>query len=186
MLRKCVCWMGAACVVLVMALPVRAEQVGSIQVVPTWGGEQVIGGEVSICCVGQKTEEGVLFTDGLANWTVSGEDMLSVSWLTWLSERTRGMEICQPVVEGRGAEFTGLAEGIYLVQQHQPAEGFAGFQPFLRSIPENGNWNISIEPHLVSIVESPQTGDHPAPIIGAMGLGLSAAILMVLVDDRKK
>ena len=29
-------------------------------------------------------------------------------------------------------------------------------------------------------------GDYPAPIIGAMGIGLSVAVLMVLVDRDKK
>lgn len=185
MLRKCVCWMGAACIVMVMALPVRAEQAGSIRVVPTWGGEQVVGGMVSICRVGQITQEGVRFTDGLANWTVSGEEMFSGSWLTWLSERTTAMEISQPVEQACGAEFTGLSEGLYLVQQRQSAEGFAAFQPFLLAVPENGNWNRYVEPSLVSTAQSPQTSDHPAPIIGAMGLGLSVAILMVMVDERK-
>ena len=41
------------------------------------------------------------------------------------------------------------------------------------------------QPKLIYVGEQPRTADRPAPIIGAMGIGLSAAVLMVLADRRK-
>lgn len=186
MLKKCVCWICVVCAASVMGLPVRAKQTGSIRVTPMWGGVPIAGGTVSVCYVGQKTQDCVQFTDGLANWMVSETEVYSADWLNWLSAKAADRQVYQAVMPEEGAVFSGLSEGIYLVQQYQAAEGFVPFAPFLLCLPENGSWNISASPGLISTAPSPETGDYPAPIIGAMGIGLSVAILMVLVDERKK
>lgn len=187
MIRKCICMLGVIWIVMILLLPVKGvDRKGSLRVMPMWGGEQILGGEVSICLVGCKTEDGYLLTDGLANWSVSEKEVLTGNWISWLSERTAGRGICNPIEPGGGAEFTGLQEGLYLVQQLDAPEGFDAFHPFVVAIPENGEWNVYKEPEMVCLGESPQTGDRPAPIIGAMGLGLSAVLLMIVVDERKK
>ena len=45
---------------------------------------------------------------------------------------------------------------------------------------------VILEPKIIHTGPPPNTADHPAPIIGAMGIGLSVAVLMVLVDEHKK
>ena len=99
----------------------------------------------------------------------------------------KGEPVQTSEVDGEaGAIFENLEKGIYLVeQQEEPAE-YAAFRPFFQSIPDDGNWDLAVKPKLIRDAEPPQTRDHPAPIIGAMGTGLSAAILMVMADNHKK
>ena len=187
MLKKWVCLMGAVCMVMVMTLPARAtEEKGSIRIIPVWGGKQIEGGEVSVSRVGDRTEEGFRVTDGLANWTVSEQEIFSGHWMQWLLEKAEGKVLSCPVNQKGEAEFEELTEGLYLVQQPRPAAGFMAFSPFLLSIPEGENWDVAAEVKVVRDGESPRTGDRHVPIIGAMGLGLSVAVLMVLVDQHKK
>ena len=65
MLRKCVC------LVLVVwffpMLQVSAAE-GSVRIIPTWAGEPVTGGTVSIRRIGRESESGIILTDGLADW----------------------------------------------------------------------------------------------------------------------
>ena len=186
MLRRCICFIGAVCMTAGLALPAWAAPEGSVRIIPVWGKTPVAGGEISLCRVGIRTEEGLRITDGLANWVVEEGVLPAGEWIGWLNRTVHEQEIVSSVEEGSGAAFSGLKEGIYLIQQTVAAPDFAPFEPFLLSIPEGESWEISAEPKLIYTGESPKTGDHPAPIIGAMGLGLSAAILMVLVDERKK
>lgn len=187
MLKKWVCLMGAACMVMVMSLPVKAaDREGSIRVIPVWGGKQIAGGEVSVCRVGDRTEDGFRVTDGLANWTVSEQEIFSGSWMRWILEHAEEEVISGPVNQEGEAAFEDLREGLYLVRQPRAAPGFMAFSPFLLSIPEGENWDVAAEVKAVRDEESPRTGDRHVPIIGAMGLGLSVAILMVLVDQHKK
>lgn len=186
MLKKWVCLMGAACMVMVMSLPAKAAEEGSIRVIPVWGGKRIAGGEVSVCRVGDRTESGFRVTDGLADWTVSDQEIFSGSWTQWLSEQAEGNVISSPVSQAGEAAFENLREGLYLVRQTQTAPGFLTFSPFLLTIPEGDNWDVAAEVKAVRDVESPQTGDRHVPLIGAMGLGLSVAVLMVLVDQHKK
>lgn len=183
MLKKWVCLMGAACMVMVMSLPAKAAGMeGSIRVIPVWGGKRIVGGEISVSRVGDRTEGGFRVTDGLADWTVSEQEIFSGSWMQWLLEQAEG----ESVTGSAGMEFGELKEGLYLVQQTQPAPGFLTFSPFLLTIPEGDNWDVAAEVRAVRDGEAPQTGDRHIPLIGAMGLGLSVAVLMVLVDQRNR
>lgn len=184
MLRRCICLMWAVVVASVMGMEVRAgEQTGSARIVPTWCGQTVEGGIVSLRRVGRKTAEGYELTDGLANWCTK-EELQEEEWIPWLISNTRAERILKQA-ENTGAFFEGLEAGIYLVEQTESPEAFRPFEPFLVSIPEDG-WDIVRNPAMIYNGESPKTGDHPAPIIGAMGIGLSVAVLMVLVDERKR
>lgn len=187
MLRRCVCLLWAVCLASVMGTQVKAaEQTGSVQVIPTWCGKPISGGTVSLSRVGEKVLEGYQLTDGLANWIVEEGDELSETWLNWLLQGTEESVTSGPVQDQVGAVFCGLEEGVYLVRQLEAAPDYAAFEPFLLSVPEGNAWDIIREPKIQYVGESPKTGDHPAPIIGAMGLGFSVAVLMVLADQHKK
>ena len=181
-------WMGfvgAVCMVMGLLLPVQAVETGSLQVVPVWGGKQIVGGEVSLSRVGDRTVEGFRITDGLADWIISEQEALSGSW-TALLERQAKDSVIRPVEQGTGAVFVDLPEGLYLVRQPQSAPEFMSFRPFLLSLPEGEQWEVVRQVPLIHDVEAPQTGDRHVPLVGAMGIGFSVAALMVLADQRKK
>lgn len=187
MLKKCICLLWAVCMVTGAGGEARAEAwTGSMRIVPEWCGQAVTGGTVAVSRVGGKTEDGYFLTDGLANWQIEESELRSGDWLSWLADRETGQEAVCTVYEETGAVFTQLPEGVYLVKQLEPEWQFPAFKPFFLTIPEGENWDVYRAPKVVSHGEPPRTGDHPAPIIGAMGIGLSVAVLMVLVDGRKK
>ena len=187
MLKKCICLLWAICMVMGTAGVAKADtKTGSVRIVPQWCGQAVKEGTVVISRVGEKTEDGYFLTDGLANWKIEESELRAGDWMTWLVPKKMEQEMISTVQEGRGAVFTQLSEGVYLVKQLERDLQGASFKPFFLTIPEGENWDVYRAPKVISHGESPKTGDHPAPIIGAMGIGLSVAALMVLVDGRKK
>lgn len=187
MARKCGGILWAICIAMMMVVKVEAaQQVGMLQVIPTWCSQPITEGTVSVSWVGMKTEDGVLLTDGLANWYVDEQELQSEEWVSWLAQHTEGEKRMVTVTSEFGAVFEDLEEGIYLVEQPESGEHHLPFSSFLQTIPDNGYWNMTVRPKLIYSGEPPKTADRPAPIIGAMGIGLSAAILMVLADQRKK
>lgn len=186
MLRKFICFLGAACMALVMGVPAKAaDPGGTIRVTPVWGGRTVAGGTVRICRVGTPVTGGYRITDGLANWTFTTREVNSGEFLSWIQEKAQGGRTA--AVEGKdGALFTRLEAGLYLVTQTEAAEGYLALTPFLLELPEEGILEVTAQPSLIADTEPPLTGDRHIPILGAMGIGLSAAVLMVLADERKK
>ncbi|MGM9590916.1 MAG: hypothetical protein ACI3V0_12225 [Faecousia sp.] len=186
MLRKCIGLLLSVVVIfLVAGEGLGAEQTGSLQVIPVWCGEPVTGGTISLCRVGTVTDGGIQVTDGLANWILQEEDILSEQWLPWILQQSQA-ERKTLIRKETGAVFCGLEEGVYLVRQTESGKGFSDIQPFLQWIPEGDGWDIVKQPSVIRLTQSPATGDHPAPIIGAMGIGFCVAALMVLIDGRKK
>ena len=64
--------------------------------------------------------------------------------------------------------------------------GDAAAEPVLVRVPDGDDWFPRVFMPVTREGESPRTGDHPAPIIGAMGIGFSVTMLMLFLDDRKK
>ena len=131
-------------------------------------------------------EDKIVLTDGLADWLVEEKTLLSEEWISWLSQHTDERKQTAGVSSENGAVFENLKAGIYLVEQTAYNAEYLPFHSFLQMIPENGQWNLTVSPRMISAGEPPKTADRPAPIVGAMGIGFSAAILMVMVDNRKK
>ena len=180
MVKKCSCIVCVMCMMMAMGIRAKAaEQMGTLQVIPTWCGQPVSGGRVAISRVGMIGEGRIILTDGLANWHVDASELRTGEWIGWLSQHTA---VCVET----GAVFENLETGIYLVEQTESEENHMPFSSFFQRIPDNGCWNLTVRPKRIYSGEPPRTADHPAPIIGAMGIGLSAAILMVLSDNRKK
>ena len=187
MVKKCSCIVCTICMMMAIGIRVKAaEPMGILQVIPTWCGQPVSGGRVAISRVGMIGEGRIILTDGLANWYVDESELGSEEWIGWLSQHTDEMEQQTSVCGENGAVFENLETGIYLVKQTESEENHIPFSSFFQRIPDNGCWNLTVCPKLIYSGEPPRTADYPAPIIGAMGIGLSAAILMVLSDKRKK
>ncbi len=185
MVKKWICMFISAGVIFWTAGPGHAAgQTGSIRVLPVCCGAAVTGGSVFISRVGRQAGNGIQVTDGLANWILKEDEILSEDWLDWVLQRSAG-EQEQQVTEN-GAVFSALKEGTYLVQDRSSGGAYSCFTPFLVSVSPEEGWNRLCRPPVIRMEEAPGTSDHPAPIIGAMGIGFSVAVLMVLADGRKK
>lgn len=187
MLKKWICFLWALAMVLNGAGKGRAEEkVGSIRIMPQWCGTAVSGGAVSLSRVGVKSADGYYLTDGLANWSMEEADLHSEEWVNWFAGREVQDKTFQKALTEEGALFEGLQGGVYLVEQTETDPQYLPFQPFFLVLPEGENWDVYRRPKVVRNSEPPKTGDRPAPIIAAMALGLSIAVLMVMVDEHKK
>ena len=184
MLRKWICLVWAAGLILGSGVEARAQS-GSIRIEPVWCGTPVCGSAVGVCRVGVKTEAGVILTDGLADWLVQEEDLTDGNWVSWLAQKELPDERYCLAGNG-GALFQNLREGFYLVRQTYILADEPAFEPFFLRIPEGENWDVYRAPKMISREEPPKTGDRPTPLIGAMGIGLSVACLMVFVDEHRK
>lgn len=184
--RRCICIAAVIGVLVGLVLPGRAaEETGSLRVMPLWCGRPVTGGSITLSRVGSRRGADFLVTDGLADWRVSEQEIFSGEWAGRLSGWAREAPAMDSAVREEGAVFSGLEQGLYLVQQKEASDGLV-FSPFLVSVPQGELWEVAAWPKAVYTGESPRTGDRPAPILGAMGIGLSVAVLMVLAEHRKK
>ena len=187
MLRKWMCLLWAVAVVTgVAAIGKGAEITGTVQIVPQCCGVPITEGWVSMRYAGTIAGDSIYLTDGLANWSAEAEELETGEWVQWILENSCEWELTRPVADGNGAVFTGVKKGIYLVCQMETDGRYQSFAPFFLKVPEGECWDVYRAPKMIRNGESPRTGDRPAPIIAAMGLGFSAAVLMVLVDERKK
>ena len=187
MLKRWICILWAVIVVLTGAGKAEAAQKrGTIRIVPQWCGLPVTGGTVSLRHVGKITDEEYYLTDGLADWSVSEEELNSENWIRWIMQKDAGKRFVMRIEGEDGAVFSDLEQGVYLVEQLNSGPEYQPFTPFFLTIPEGESWDVCRAPKVASNGESPKTGDHPAPIIGAMGIGLSVACLMVLVDKYNR
>ena len=140
---------------------------------------------MGVCRVGVKSEAGVILTDGLADWQVQEEELKDGNWVSWLAQKEL-LDERRCLVENGGALLRNLQEGIYLVRQTDDPINGRKFEPFFLRIPEGESWDVYRAPKMIAGGEPPKTGDRPTPLIGAMGIGLSVAFLMVFVDEHRK
>lgn len=184
--RRWICFIWGVIAALSVTVTAQASrQMGSLQIIPQWGGKTVYGGSMTICRVGTKVDNGFQLTDGLANWVIAQEDLEKEDWAGWIAQHSGRQQPGDPAPDG-SVWFRNLQEGVYLVCQKEPADQFREVKPFLIAVPQEEAWNICRTVKMIYEGESPHTGDHPAPILGAMGIGLSAAVLMVLGDKHRK
>ena len=185
--RRWLCLLWAVAMVLAGAGEAEAAQDrGTVQIMPRWCGSPVTGGTVSLRFVGTVADDGYYLTDGLADWSVQEEELKSREWISWISRKDTGKLLTSEIHGEEGAVFTDLERGIYLVEHQEWDPQYQPFEPFFLTVPEGENWDVYRAPKVMGNGESPKTGDHPAPIIGAMGIGLSVACLMVLVDKYNR
>ena len=186
MFRKIVCILSAAGILAVVGIPARAERRGSVRIIPDWCGQAVVGGTVSVQSVGKQVENGYALTDGLADWIFHEEEIRSGAALDWVGEVYRGQGTIRPVTEGDGVVFTDLEPGVYLISQGEAAAGYQSFRPFLLALPSESGWDVTVEPDLISLGDAPKTGDHPSPLIAAMGISFLVAVLMIICGREKR
>lgn len=187
MFRRFVCMLSAAGILIMASFPaVAAEGEGRITVYPENGTGLVSGGQVTLHRIGSFTPEGIALTDGLADWMIREEELTDRELLRWVLDSPRKEGRMQPVAQETGAVFDALDAGIYLISQNTAARGYEKFPSFLVRISEQDGWSATVTPPVIRSGESPRTADRPAPIWGAMGIGFSVTMLMILMDKGKK
>lgn len=187
MVRRMVWVLAAAVLVMGLKIPVSAQSTGTIRISLDYGGDPVNRGEVVVYRVAEPLEESYRLAENYGGGVIRQEDAFSPELAQWLSERrgSEGMRQCLDP-EGR-AVFSGLEEGLYMIVQTEAPEGWYCAAPFLVSVPLNGEWEILACPKLSLVMtESPGTGQHPAPLVGAMGLVLSGTGLYFCIEKLRK
>lgn len=174
--------------VTVLALTASAAgQTGSLWIQLAVGDLPVINGAFTLYRVGTPISDGYRIEAEFGGGFVREEDALSPHLTQWLytQNQTEGTRALLDV-DGN-AFFSDLEEGLYLLSQTERTDGFYPFQPMLVKIPggEKKDVNLYLEP-LPMVAESPPTGQDPTPYIGAVGLVLSFAGLMLCTGGKRR
>lgn len=177
MKRRIIALLLAAAVLSLSAAARAAEMKGSIEVKLDAGELPVTNGAVTMYLVGVPTEEGYRLLDRYGGGVVRSEDAASRNLAFWLGELADSGKELLLDVDGR-AVFSGVEEGLYLIEQTQRMDGFYPFRAFLAEIPAGGRWTQRFEPAVLPITdEPPRTGDMTT-YLAVLGMTLSGGGLV--------
>ena len=151
-----------------VALPAYAHEVpdpsrtGSIRFSMLYDGSAVGGGSLTLHWVGDVAEEDGNYTFTLTEaYAASGADLTDLTdtaLAAGLADYTTANGIAGEEVtigSDRTAAADGLALGLYLVMQDQPAEGYEPIAPFLVSVPM---WDETAGAYLYTVDAAPKLG----------------------------
>lgn len=151
-----------------VALPAYAHEVpdpsrtGSIRFSMLYDGSAVGGGSLTLHRVGDVAEEDGNYTFTLTEaYAASGADLTDLTdtaLAAGLADYTTANGIAgEEVTIGSDgtADADGLALGLYLVMQDQPAEGYEPIAPFLVSVPM---WDETAGAYLYTVDAAPKLG----------------------------
>ena len=188
MRRQLILVLLAAAVVLGTSMEVQAaEGAGVIHVTMDHGEGKAEDAAVTLYYVGYPGEQGYILTDGFGGGIIRYEDEQSPVLAQWLAEAEEKTGMEQYLNRKGSTVFKNLPQGLYLLVQSETARGYATASPFLIPIPFEGQWEVTALPKMGLLgVESPKTGQHPAPIIGAMVMVLSGVGLMACVEKIRR
>ncbi len=188
MLRRVLAAVLAAVVLSLLGLSARAaEQTGTIRVTLESTDGTPVSGVVTLYRVGEAVSEGYRITEEFGGGIVRQEDALSphLAWFLAEMEATGGTG--RILDESGSAEFSDLEQGLYLLVQREVREGYQAARPYLIALPYEGQWQIQAYPGVKAVeTESPKTGQHPAPLLGAMAMVLAGMGLAVCADRKRR
>ncbi len=169
-----------------LCLPVQAAEMGSIEVTLRSGDQPVTDGTVSLYRVGEKIEGGYRIVDAFGGGMVQDKDALSPHLAQWLAQMEGEAGMTRILDENGMASFNWLEEGLYLLIQNETKGDFFPIMPFLMILPYEGQWNVEAHPFTQQVfTDSPRTGQHPAPILGAIGM-VASGVGLALCAGRKR
>lgn len=163
------------------------EMKGSLEVKLDAGELPVINGAVTIYLVGVPIEGGYRLLDRYGGGIVRAEDVGSRNLAFWLGELTdSGRELLLDV-DGR-VVFSGVEEGLYLVEQTQRMDGFYPFRAFLAEVPSGGRWTRRFEPSVNPITDEPPCTGDLTLYLGTLSMFLTGSGLIAcgICGKRKK
>ena len=180
--RRGLCVLVAVWMAVSLGRPASAAvKTGSITV--EWGQPD---GSVTLFKVGTPVSGGFMLMQEFGGGVVTEKDVASQALAQWLCEQVEYEGWTLPADDRGMADYQRLEEGLYLIVQNGAAEGYYPFVPFLVKLPSEGQWNVLAKPKMQQAPgESPRTGQDMAPYIGSAGMGISAAVLILLVKKRK-
>lgn len=186
MRRQLMCVVAAAAVMMGMVITAQGAE-GTLSVTLDYGDEQVHDAALTLYWVGSPADGGYRLTETFGGGFIREEDIQSPELVQWLAETAHGIQIPRILDADGNAFYSALTEGLYLLEQTEAVNGFQRMSPFLVPIPCYGQWNVTAVPKVVRLPEeSPKTGQHPAPIIGAMGMVLSGLALVMCADKFRR
>lgn len=187
MLRRMIGTLFALGVLMGAAGRCEAVQTGNVRVELKTAEQVVSSGAVTLYRAGASVSGGYRLDADFGGGFVAWEDVDSQALAQWLAEQAKE-EGRTLLLDADGcADFSGLTEGLYLVVQTEAVEGYCTMDPFLTKLPREEAWSAECVQTLERTWEEPpKTGQHPAPILGAMGLVLSGMGLVILAEGRQK
>lgn len=188
MLKRLFFSLSAVALAAALSLPAHAGELGgSIRLDLEVGDFVVTNGAVKLYQVAQQGPEGYLVSDSFGGGLVKTEDALSSSLAQWLAQTAEDGGITRLLDADGCAEFSRLPDGLYLVVQSEKMDGFYPFDPFLVTIPMDGERDIQVSPPVFPIVaESPATGQDMQPFLGVAGMVVSGFGLALCATGKRK
>lgn len=188
MLKRLFFSLSAMALAAALSLPAQAGELGgSIRLDLEVGDFVVTNGAVKLYQVAQQGPEGYLVSDSFGGGLVKPEDALSSSLAQWLAQTAEDGGITRLLDADGCAEFSRLPDGLYLVVQSEKMDGFYPFEPFLVTIPMDGERDIQVSPSVFPIVaESPATGQDMQPFLGVAGMVVSGLGLALCAMGKRK
>ena len=171
--------LAAAAISLSLGLQVQAvEETGSLHLWLDAGDLAVTNGAVNLYKAGEESDGGF----------VREADARASHLAQWLAQMPQDGGITRLLDADGRASFSELPKGLYLVVQSQRMDGFHPFRPFLITVPMDGDMEIEIQPLIQPIVLEPvpATGQHPGPMMAAVGMVLSGlGLAWMLLPGRR-
>lgn len=181
--------LAAAAISLSLGLQVQAaEEAGSLHLWLDAGDLAVTNGAVNLYKAGEESDGGYRLLDNFGGGFVREEDARASHLAQWLAQMPQDGGITRLLDADGRASFSELPRGLYLVVQSQRMDGFHPFRPFLITVPMDGDMEIEIQPLIQPIVLEPvpATGQHPGPMIAAVGMVLSGlGLAWMLLPGRR-
>lgn len=185
--RRLAAVLSAVLIVSGMGLSVCAAGIGEIWVSLQERAEGKAPGEVMLCRVAEPAGHDYRLLDAFGGGLIRGTDARKPELASWLAERTENAGLRRKQDADGDAVFSNLGEGLYLLVQTEVPESGTVFPPLLIPMPCAGQWTVLAELKTGRLLtESPQTGNLPMPLLGAMGLILSGMGIMTLVEKLRK
>lgn len=179
MTRRIFCVLFAVMMLTMVGLSASAAGTGSISV--DLGGE----GTVTLYKVGEFINGGFLLGEAYGGGVITDMDSLSAELAVWLAQKADKGTTKQ--AENGMCKFPDLSEGLYLVVQTEATVGQYSFQPFLASVPWDGNiWDIEAKPKLQAVpTATPKTGDESTVFFALFGMTLSLGGMAVCLMQKR-
>ena len=142
-------------------------------------------GEVTLYRVGILERENYRLSDEHGGGEATFDDVLRPELALWLASRATG-GVSRESVDGI-AVFSGLSEGLYLAVQTEKTDGDGEFEPFLITLPWDGDtWILDIKPQKTSsLTELPKTGDRSFIVVSSW-IMCASMIGLLVIGSRKK
>ena len=189
MVKRLIFALLSTALTLSLGMPVHAsEATGSIRITLDTFDQAVTNGTVTLYRVGQENDNGYRILEEFGGGLVRKDDANSPYLAQWLTQMTGDNGTTRLLDADGSAEFSKLPDGLYLLIQTEPMDGFYSFRPFLVTLPMDDSCSIQVSPLIQPIPsdEPPPTGQHPAPIFAAMALVVSGLGLAFCLDKLRK